>query len=717
MLSFALGLVLRVPASPADYDVWARGKNVAEIEAAAVPELAGKFAFLRQVGAFGVGSKGWRAESLNDVEGEKRYVVFTTPLTSQDRGDQVFEYDGSKLTRLVSEKEWRGMRLTDLDFDLRFEPTKKLAHLKAKATFYRTGDSEASFFVRLSPNYRVSTVTNWRGEPVKFAQSGGVVSLPTPDRRSFEYTFTYSGEVNLPGYAGAIVDDEVMLTNDYWWPHIARQPIRVKTTSTVPMDWTVVSQGNRVSREIIDDQLVVKYENLIPVSYLSYSAGKFRVAERKLDDVRYFIASRLLTEEELADQLEFVPPVIEFFSRFAPFPYKEYGAVDTDLYGGGALEAYSYATYGHGWLPDEDPDEPSHTWWGGLISNTYLDTFWNESFASFSEGFYAREGSIGDRDAKRRAFVSQASMSPAYDRAAIENVGADGGGLASSLGYGKGGDVLQQLEFEMGTQKFSEVLAEWLAGHNQFEEGGWNSFESVCGPEWTWFFDQWIRRPGCPKISSVTAAQGGKLNLSIQQAAPYYQFKVDLAIRTSQGVVYEVVDVVPDESGNSRLELDVTDAIIVSVDPFDRLLQPGRPRLGYRLSEAFRTFKVYDPSGRLESRQKIESLPTDLSDVMIAGSPSDISATAPLWAKSGVVFESGKATYQGQTVDLKEGAVMAVVEFAPGKWVGLYAGMTKYGPKTGISSIAMVDQMGRFLTGSTEPRWNGSLVVSVARRE
>ena len=34
--------------------------------------------------------------------------------------------------------------------------------------------------------------------------------------------------------------------------------------------------------------------------------------------------------------------------------------------------------------------EIAHTWWGGVVPNTYTRTLWNESFAEYSDGLYGR---------------------------------------------------------------------------------------------------------------------------------------------------------------------------------------------------------------------------------------------------------------------------------------------------------------------------------------
>lgn len=713
VIGLIFSAILARPASIAEFDGWAVARDVASIESNADSSLKGKFSFLKNTGAFGVGQRGWHAEALADPVGGRKYVVFTTALTTQDYGDQVFEVSEGKLTQLVHERELRGVKLTAADLKIRFDVPKKTATFEAKMSFARVVPDGDSIFVRLGDNYKVSQVTDANGAAVKFAQAGGVVALPMGVGTHFEYKMDYSGVVNRPRFAGAIVDEEVMLTNDYWWPHIGRLPLALSSTTHVAKDWVVIAQGDRLSEKVVGDEKVVRYENKVPVSYMSLSAGKFLERSREVDGIRYFVASRELTAEQMDDQLEYVPNVIQFFSKLYPHPYKEYGAVDTKLYGGGALEAYSYATYGTGWLPAEDAHEPSHTWWGGVIPNTYLDSFWNESFAVFSEGFYAREGAVGDPMAKRRAFVSPANASPIYKNGTAFSSGAESGGIASSMGYGKGGNVLQQLEFEMGTPAMTAVLKKFLAGHQVGNAAGWPEFEKVSGPEWKWFFDQWIRGTGWPVLDIGELAISTDSGLiPIQQTAPFYRFKIEVAVLEGKSWRYEVVDVIPDASGRAMVRIPLPRPwTLISLDPYDRLLQPRRPNLAYRWESASRRMKVYDPAGEMESRNKIETLPSDLNGVMFVGTPGQNPVSEKYWKMAGFEFGGKTVNFLGKSVNLDEGGAVAVVEFEPGKYVGLRAGTFKYGPNVGQATAALADKMGRFLTGKTIPRMEGPLVI------
>jgi hypothetical protein len=698
-----------------EFNEWAEKRDVAAIEGAADPSLAGKFAFLRGQGAFGVGRYGWKASEIKEFVGGRRFVVFHTALTSQDYGDQVFEWDGRTLTRLVHERDTRGVLVRDLNMKLGFETSEKRVDVQATVKFENVAGAKDAFFVRLANNYEVKAVFDDRGGPVPFRQGGGVVSLPVGEGREFSYSMVYSGIVNRPRFAGAIVDGEVMLTNDYWWPSIGRLPATLTTQSRVPSDWVVVGQGDLVAS--VDDgagMKTVTYRNDVPVSYFSYSAGDFKSSERTVDGIRYFVVSRVLSDQDRADQLEFVVPVLKFFGSLSPHPYREYGAVDTPLYGGGALEAYSYATYGTGWLPDEDPHEPSHTWWGGVIPNTYLDSFWNESFAVYSEGLYAREGSIGDRAARRRAFVDPSVASPAYQRGLVATAGAETGGLASTLGYGKGGVVLQQLELEMGTSAMIGTLKAWLAQHPVGTAGDWGDYERICGPQWKWFFDQWIRRTGWPTVAiDGPVVDGEDLVLTVRQEGAPYRFKLEIGVE-EEDWREEYVDVIPDKAGVAVVRIaGAGDAKRVSIDPFDRLLQPRRERLGYRWNESARRMRVFDPAGLVDAEQKLDALTDDLNGVLIVGDPSQVPASAALWRQAGFVFENGRVSLDGVSVELASGGAVGIVQIGPEKFVGLRCGNIRHDPKMGIASVGLVDELGRFLTGRTLPRTVGPWVFEV----
>src|SRR5690554_4254136 len=130
--------LIRFDPDVAELDALARARNVAGIMAHAGPGVKeSDLAFLRQQGAFGTGSHGWTVHPLNDTAGGKSYVVFGTPLTTQDFGEFVFEFDGEKLTKLIDERDNRGWRVVHNDFNMTFQPAEKRANIQVKVTLAR----------------------------------------------------------------------------------------------------------------------------------------------------------------------------------------------------------------------------------------------------------------------------------------------------------------------------------------------------------------------------------------------------------------------------------------------------------------------------------------------------------------------------------------------------------------------------------------------------
>ena len=723
-----LFLLLSGPrADVAQLDALARGRDARGLLTYSGPALqdAKDFVFLVRNGAYGTGRKGWHAYQLDDPAGGKSYVVFGTPLTTEDYGEYVFEYAGGKLTRLEDERDARGYKVLHYDFDLSFAPKEKRATVMASVKLRRSADAAACVHFRLSPNYTVSKVTDGQGAPLLFAQASGVVSVASPAAAESTVKMEYSGVVDQPQFAGAIVDDEVMLTNDYWWPNVARGPATVTTTAHVPADWLVVTHGNKLQDAVEGGGRTVKYQMDVPICYLSFSAGKFLHEEKKVGKVTYHVWSRSMTADKMKLQLELMPPIIEFYSRFSPFPFDGFGAMVTDLYGGGALEAYSFATYGTGWLPDEDAHEPAHTWFGGIIANTYLNSYWNESFADFCDAFFEREVSIGNTTERRRAFVAQTSVGREYAQATVEGTGAADGSPASSMGYGKGAAVLQQLEREIGTEKMVESMRKWIRTNPKGEPGEWKGFEAAVGAttgkDMKWFFDEWNRKPGAPSFEvREIGYYGGEVHGLVDFHGDAYRLTCEVYAEFADGTSTNV-DVVL----NPGLKPDVSSFSFklpkkprfLSFDPYDRILRERTNTPTMRFTERVQNMAaVMDPRhpeygqvfGSMADKA-VNTVPADHANVLFVGHPDTMPVMRSLCKQVGFVVNGDKLTYDGTTIDLREGAAMALVDLGSGKVCGIALGKVLRSPNCGLASLCLTDKYGRFLRGRTEPRRDGPL--------
>lgn len=726
MLALVVSLTLSRPSLVDTLDALAKAKDGRGLERYLAEPVKGRspFAPILGGGAYSVGRFGWHAAELKVPDGAK-LVVFWTPLTSEDVGEQVFrELPGDKLRKL-DEADDLGIHIERQSLEVGFEPKKKLARISARVEFKRLDRAGPWFLIRMSPHYVVSAVLDDQGHSVPFSEAGGVVAVPTPTAKSFTYQVNYQGVVDLPGYAGAVTEGEAMLTNDYWYPMIARQPfafdVKVKTSAK----WDVVAQGEKTSESIEGDVKTTSYRMDLPVTYWSLDAGPMHRVSKKFGDRTIWSAAVDVPESQMADQPELYRPILEFYDKaFGKYPFSGYGAMISKLYGGGALEAYSFATYGGDSAPGEDPHETAHTWWGGMIDNTYLKSFWNESFADYCQGLYSRNAPIGNQAERSLAYVWTPRPSPAYNAAPMIDSGVEIGAAAGTIGYGKGADVLQMLEQELGTDRMIETMKTWIDDQPKGVAGEWEDYEAavykVAGAGLKWFFDQWMRRPGYADfdVSGLRWDQG-RLSGNVGFKSLPYRIDCEVLIQFADGRrTYSKFNTTQTMTGSGySFSLDCPEKpALVSIDPWRRVLRPihdDEEPIG--ISGGLRDSKRYtDPNhpdylAGVGTGHPLSELPRDLDGVFIVGHPDSLPAMQKLCDRVGFHVVGRELTYGGTKIDLNEGGAIAVVDLPGGKKCTIGLGKVRHEPNVGRARLIVFDGLGRFLRGKTEPKTEGYL--------
>lgn len=669
---------------------------------------AAPLSVLKTNGAYDCGRYGWHALPL--ATPARRYVVLSTYLTGEDVGELLFSVDKGRL-RYVPETEDFGMRVVRQDLTADFNLGKSSVKIGARVSLAPlTADEKGplrGFSLRLGPNFRVASVRDERGRAVPFSQGGGVLMVDAL-RTAQTLTVAYEGVVDKPDYAGSIDGEHIQLSNESWWPTIARRPAPYTLSVAVPPGWVAVGQGERTTangRELFDMKL--------PTSVWSFSAEPFQTFTRTNRDGRAFdVYSRSLPKDDARRQTELNEPILAFYeSKFALYPFRRWGVADVRTYGGGALEAYSFATYGEGSLPDEDAHEPSHTWWGGILPNTYLESFWNESFAVFSEGLYRREVPIGDRNARRAAFADLALDSRGYARVPVAEGSCFIGPEASELGYGKGAHVLAMLESLLGTDRMTEAMRRWIADHPKGEAAGWSGFERTVlaiypemelGP----FFAYWLHKPGVPSVTVGSVKwDGARVTGALPVGTP--RMPLEFVLVAPNGRVerrlFDTRAMAAD--GAFSIASTIGKPARVLFDPYHRALRKGSPLAPTGFFDVVRGWKVYrdpaTPGSLAMGGAKIAELPKDLDRVVIVGSPKTTPAMAPLLAKVGMTLARDSLSWNGTTVDLRQAGAVAIVDLGGGKRCGIVLGTATPRPKVGRASLAFFDALGRFLTGVT----------------
>ena len=715
ILAVSALLFLRQEPSVAHLDQLARARDVAGLTAQAENGAwkgRNPFNVLRTNSAYDTGRFGWTAIAGKAPWGQD-YVVFSTPLTSEDVGERLFEWNGKKLRRFVDEREDFGWRIDRHALVITFDiPAKRVSI--SDTLDVRSAGKSPNLMVRLSPHYRVTAVTRPSGN-LPWKQLGGIVMIGGA-KDGDKVRLEYSGIVDKPGYAGAIRPNEAMLTNDYWYPMIARKPAKFSAIVRGPENWSAVTNGDQTGTQVKNGVRETVFDMPVPISYWSLNIGPYKNVSEQIEGRRYQCWSQTLTDAQMQKQPKFFPLIIKTFETFAPYPFNGYGAVVTQLYGGGALEGYSFVTSGY--YSGEDAHEVAHTWFGGLVNNTYLTSMWNESFAVWGSGYYLRNAPLGNKEDRWLAYIQTPQIDEhAYNLAPLNDAPAEIGPEANTLGYGKGAYVLQMLEQELGTPAFVNACKDWLKTQDKTRGGEWEDFEAAVqrtsGRDLKWFFDQWVRRPGFADfdIRDVRFENGAVVGQVDFQGTPY-RITCEVLAEIAGKQSFHKVEL---KQGAFRLPL-ATKPTFVSFDPWRRIVRKIDANEAPTTIEAelrrFRRIDVRSSRNWLTGVGQPSSSPVsaNLENLFLVGLPQDSAQLRDLYQRAGVRVEGTKATYDGTVFDLEKGGFVALIDLPGGGRCAIGAGKIEHTPIFGNTRLMVFDELGRFLRGITEPKTSGRFV-------
>ena len=501
-------------------------------------------------------------------------AVFHAWHTCESDGDHLHTLektpDGWRLGAEIPETETGGYRIRDHALTITMDIAKQAVAIQDRVRIEVTPEGRAATcLVRLSEDFRLSALTI-DTLSVPFQQVGGIIAFvpPTikPDAKTFTLGLTYAGRVSHQG-SDYILPQEATL-DSYWYPHIARLPATATITVTAPSEWTAIAQGERKQEHRNPDSTTtVTYRNELPTSFFTVDVGRYVLTQRTVNGRVLSIYLRSANAERAQQSLDLLQQSLAYFdANFASFPYTHYEIVETKGPFGGALEAYSFATFGAGTLPSTVVHELSHTWWGGLVPCTYTRSMWNEGFAEYSSALFDRvrseaknavknepenEAQNGAEPQEEKAFVDddaaprkRPKFGKAFDTYTLAEAHDTSDGPQEAVGYGKGGLVMRVLEEELGRAMLLRCLQTFVKDHQKGEAAEWPEFaqavNKTTGQDYGWFFEQWTRRKGLPRVrlANVTTrrlANGYEVQGEIVQEGEPYRLRLPLRLRNQEG--------------------------------------------------------------------------------------------------------------------------------------------------------------------------------------
>ncbi|MFW6199584.1 MAG: M1 family metallopeptidase [Gemmatimonadota bacterium] len=222
--------------------------------------------------------------------------------------------------------------------------------------------------------------------------------------------------------------------------------------------------------------------------------------------------------------------MVDFFTDLiGPFPFEKLAHVQAATRFGG-MENSSAIFYPGQVLADGEnieetvAHETAHQWFGDSVTEVDWHHLWlSEGFAEYFQALFTEEADGDDAfrrdmETKRREYLaSGASTTPIIDEDQ-ENLFA----LINANNYVKAAWVLHMLRGVLGDDVFFRGIREYYDRHaygTVLTEDFRAAIEDVADRELAWFFDQWLRRPGHPEITTESTwdADAGLARITVRQ--------------------------------------------------------------------------------------------------------------------------------------------------------------------------------------------------------
>ncbi len=236
--------------------------------------------------------------------------------------------------------------------------------------------------------------------------------------------------------------------------------------------------------------------------------------------------------------------IVALFSRLVgPFPYEKLAHLQSSTRYGGMENAseifYADGAFRRGTMNDElIAHETAHQWFGDAVTERQWPHVWlSEGFATYFSALWVREarGDSAFRTRMRaiRSTVLRDSVSVTR-RPVIDTIETTLIQLLNRNSYEKGGFVLHMLREQVGDSAFFRALRAYYAEHRNstaLTADLQAAMEKTSGQKLDWFFDQWLRRPGYPKIDARWRydRQTHEAVIDVRQAARFGTFRVAAA--------------------------------------------------------------------------------------------------------------------------------------------------------------------------------------------
>lgn len=328
---------------------------------------------------------------------------------------------------------------------------------------------------------------------------------------------------------------------------------------TAPAYYQVVSNGIQVEETNLDKTTkLTQWKETIPIPTKVMVIGAAQFAVARVDSSAAVpITAWVYPQDRQKGIYDYTlsNEILQFFTSYVgPYPFQKLANVQSKtIFGGmenaGAIFYAEKTVTGDRKSEDLIAHEIAHQWFGNMATEKSFPHLWlSEGFATYLtdiywEQKYGREAFLKRLQEEREEVIQfnrftntpvVDSVSPLMD-------------LLNDNSYEKGAWVLHMLRGEVGDVVFQKIIRtyyEQYKGSNADTRDFQVVAEKVSGKKLTPFFDQWLYRPGLPKLKVEWSFANNKINVIVMQSSGNtFQFPLEIGLVDAGGkqTVHKVV--------------------------------------------------------------------------------------------------------------------------------------------------------------------------------
>lgn len=291
---------------------------------------------------------------------------------------------------------------------------------------------------------------------------------------------------------------------------------------TVPADWTVISNGKRLSSSLSSDGRTRTFHHRMEQPHATYlislAGGPLEVQTTEWKGLSLQYAVPFGSGGLIGASFGETPRMLDIFveTTGTAYPYSRYAQTAMYDFGGGmenisastlAATSLSDGRDGQGSMAALNAHELAHQWFGDLVSPKEWGQVWlSESFATFFQALYfersrGRAAYEHQMAENMRSYFAEARR---YKRPLETNRYPSALSLLDAHAYPKGAVILHTLRRQMGDAAFFRGIRHYLRKHRHQPVETRDlelAMTEATGFDMKAFLDQWVRKPGHPVLS------------------------------------------------------------------------------------------------------------------------------------------------------------------------------------------------------------------------